>query len=97
MLSGWETVGTLGSFLIISVYFANLQGWVELRTLPYLSLNLLGALLITLSLFESWNLPSLVIEVFWMLISGYGILRLFWKTSHRPNSADADERRSERP
>jgi hypothetical protein len=83
MLGFWETAGTLGSFLIIGAYFSNQQGWVESRTLPYLALNLIGSLLITLSLLESWNLPSLVIEVFWMLISGYGIVRLFWKTAER--------------
>ncbi len=81
MPSIWEMVGTIGSFMVIAAYFSNQQGWAESRNLPYLLVNLVGSLLITVSLLESWNFPSLVIEVFWILISAYGIVRHFRTTA----------------
>jgi hypothetical protein len=38
-------------------------------------LNLVGACLIMLSLYQDWNLPAFLIEVFWAVISIYGLLR----------------------
>ena len=37
--------------------------------------NLAGALLLLVSLYDAWNLPSVVIETFWALISLYGLIR----------------------
>ena len=37
--------------------------------------NLVGASLILLSLCFEWNFPSVVIEVFWALISLWGIVK----------------------
>lgn len=83
MPSVWDMTGIFGSFMVIAAYFSNQQGWVESKKPPYLVANLVGALLIIVSLLESWNLPSLVIEVFWILISAYGIVRHFRTTAQR--------------
>jgi hypothetical protein len=37
--------------------------------------NLAGALLLLVSLYDQWNLPSVVIECFWAAISLYGLSR----------------------
>jgi hypothetical protein len=39
------------------------------------AMNLAGSLLICVSLAESFNLPSALIEVFWIAISVYGLAR----------------------
>ena len=68
-------VGVIGSSLIIVTYFAAQQGWLRVEDWRYSLLNLLGALLILLSLITAWNLAAAVIETFWAAISIYGLIR----------------------
>ena len=65
--------GTLGSGLIILAYFLNQVGRLTATDIRYPLVNLIGAVLILLSLIAEWNLPTLVIESFWVVISLYGI------------------------
>ena len=51
--------------------------------LAYSVINLLGALLIVVSLYFQFNLASFVIEIFWILISIIGIVRYFRKRSKK--------------
>jgi len=39
----------------------------------YSILNALGALLILISLYYSFNFPSFIVEFFWLLISLFGV------------------------
>jgi hypothetical protein len=68
-------VGLLGSGLVILAFFASQQGWLDASDRRYLLANLFGAVLILVSLYAEWNLPSAVIEAFWAAISLYGLLR----------------------
>lgn len=72
-VSDW--VGYVGAALIVFAYFLNQRGRLASADWRFPATNLLGSLLITVSLIVHPNLPSLMIEVFWSLISGYGILR----------------------
>jgi len=47
----------------------------ELRGLRFPLANLVGAVLIMISLFVEWNLPSVVIEGFWIAISLFGLAK----------------------
>jgi len=69
--------GTLGSGLIILAYFLNQIGRLTASDVRYPVINLIGAVLILLSLVAEWNLPTLVIESFWVAISLYGIWSYF--------------------
>jgi hypothetical protein len=75
--------GTLGSGLIIVAYFLNQVGRLTAADIRYPVINLIGAVLILLSLIAEWNLPTLVIEGFWVAISLYGI----WSYLARRRSA----------
>jgi len=70
-----DLLGLAGSLTIALTYFANLQGAVRTDRWPYSLLNFMGAALILLSLWWSWNLPAAVMEGFWALISAYGLGR----------------------
>ena len=64
-----------GAAIFVATYFANQQRWLSSEDWRFPFLNLIGAVLILVSLVFEWNYPSVVIEVFWALISIYGIVR----------------------
>jgi hypothetical protein len=73
----YTTIGFIGTGVIVSVYFANQQGWLASDHWLYPFANLIGAILILISLLFEWNFPSVVIEIFWIAISLYGLVRAF--------------------
>ncbi len=69
------TAGLVGVCVILSVYFANQQDWLDAKRWQFPAANLAGSLLILLSLWDAWNLPSVVIEIAWSAISVWGLIR----------------------
>jgi hypothetical protein len=67
--------GFIGVGLIVVAYFANVQGWLASDNWRFPCANLIGSLLILVSLYFAWNFPSVVIEVIWALVSLYGLAR----------------------
>lgn len=75
----FDILGSVGVGLIILTYvFLQLE---KLRStdLIYSLLNGVGAVLILISLFYSFNFPSFIVEFFWLLISLFGIGKYFLK------------------
>ena len=75
----YDVIGFVGAAAIIAAYFANQQRWLRSEDWRYPFANLVGAALILVSLFFEWNFPSVVIEIFWIAISLYGIAKS-WRT-----------------
>lgn len=71
----YDLLGVIGSLIIIAAYFATQRGWVEASDWRFPLANLIGALLILLSLMVAWNLAAFVMEIFWIAISIYGLVR----------------------
>jgi hypothetical protein len=71
----YDIIGFAGAAIFVATYFANQQRWLSSEDWRFPFLNLIGAVLILVSLVFEWNYPSVVIEVFWALISIYGIAR----------------------
>lgn len=72
----YDVVGIIGVGMILTAYFLLQRGTLGGHQLSYLFLNLIGSILITISLLlHTWNLPSFIIEVCWIVISLYGIFR----------------------
>lgn len=69
------TLGVIGVGMILIAYGAQQVGRMESSSLPYLWLNLIGAILILFSLMYNFNLPAFIIECAWIIITLYG----FWK------------------
>ncbi len=68
-----DIVGTLGVALIIVTYVLLQIERIRSEQLLYSLLNAVGALLILISLYYSFNFPAFVVEFFWLLISLFGI------------------------
>jgi hypothetical protein len=69
----YNVAGVLGAVLVIVVYFATQQRWLSAEDWRFPFANLLGAGFILVSLMADWNLAAFVVEVFWVLISLYGL------------------------
>ena len=74
-LDPFTLAGIIGTALIIIAYFGNQQGWIKGDDWRFPFANLIGSLLIMLSLITAWNLSLVVIESFWAAISIYGLIR----------------------
>src|SRR5690242_8561201 len=74
-LSVYDLAGFLGAAIIGVAYFAMQQRWLNALDWRFPAANLLGSLLILVSLWFEWNFPSVVIEIFWALISLVGLVR----------------------
>lgn len=81
MLNIPDIIGILGVIFILIAYTLFQFERIDPKGFWYSFLNLIGASLILYSLLFSWNLASVIIEIFWILISIYGI----WKYLKRSN------------
>ena len=75
VIDPYDMAGIAGAAIGIAAYFANQQRWLRSDDWRYPFANLVGASLILVSLLFTWNFPSVVIEVFWALISLWGIIK----------------------
>jgi hypothetical protein len=75
MLNFYDAAGVLGAVLVIIAYFATQQRWLSSEDWRFPAANLIAAVLVLISLYANWNLASFVIEVFWLLISAYGLAK----------------------
>jgi hypothetical protein len=74
-LAWYDIVGIVGVATIVITYFLLQIGRIRSKQLAYSALNAVGALFILVSLWSAFNLPSVVVEVFWLLISLFGIAK----------------------
>jgi hypothetical protein len=70
----FRAIGLVGAAVFVVAYFANQARWLNAHDWRFPAANLVGSLLILISLLVEWNLPSVVIEAFWAAISVYGLL-----------------------
>ena len=69
----YDILGTLGVAIIILTYILLQIERVRSDQVIYSLLNAIGAALILVSLYFDFNLPSVVVEFFWLVISLFGI------------------------
>jgi hypothetical protein len=92
-----QLAGFIGAAIIVVAYLAVQQRWVNALAWPFPAANILGSLLILVSLWFEWNFPSVVIEIFWALISLLGLTRsLAERRRRRLIAARARSERAER-
>ncbi len=72
-----DLIGLTGVALLIITYALLQLDKIDPKGFWYSFNNLLVAILVTVSLVYTPNLASIVIEVFWFLISLYGVVMFF--------------------
>ena len=69
-----DLIGFVGSFFIVAAFaYSNLT--TQMNALWFNVSNFIGAALLTVSLTVNYNLPTMVLEVVWMAIAIFGILK----------------------
>lgn len=87
----FNTIGIIGmSCFLVAYFFLQRDSWKP-HGFPYLAINLLGSILLLISLTWSWNLASFLLEVCWASISGYGLIKYYRKKSHQAPACAGDE------
>ena len=69
-----DLIGFAGSFFIVAAFaYSNLT--TQMNALWFNVSNLVGAALLTVSLTVNYNLPTMVLEIVWMAIAIFGIVK----------------------
>ncbi len=71
----YQWLGFVGMAFVVFAYLLLQTNKYTIHSLQYQLLNLVGAILLLISLCVHFNLGSFIIEIFWILITLYGI----WK------------------
>lgn len=74
-MAWYDAVGLVGVAAILVAYALLQAGRYATRDLAYSVLNAVGAALVLVSLWFEFNLSAVVIELFWLAISVYGMWR----------------------
>ena len=82
-----DLIGFAGSFFIVAAFaYSNLT--TQMNAVWFNAANFLGAALLTISLTVNFNLPTMVLEVVWMAIALFGIVKALMK--HRVDTGAAE-------
>lgn len=69
-----DLIGFAGSFFIVAAFaYSNLTK--QMNALWFNMANFIGAALLTVSLTVNFNLPTIVLEIVWMAIALFGIIK----------------------
>lgn len=71
----FQIIGFIGMLFIVYAYFLLQAHKVIQNSIKFQILNLIGAILLIISLLVHFNLGSFLIEVFWIIITIYGIVK----------------------
>ena len=64
-----ETMGWIGSVLIVGAYASNIYGHLRADTLPYIWMNMVGGCFFVVNTIYHHAYPSAVVNVIWVLIA----------------------------
>lgn len=78
-IAWYDIIGSVGVAIIIFAYVLLQIERLRSDELLYSLLNAVGATLILISLWYSFNFPSFVVEFFWLVISLFGIGKYLFK------------------
>jgi paired small multidrug resistance pump len=79
----YDGVGIAGTLMVLVAFFLLQSGRLSGSSLAYQLLNLFGAGGVLVSLLGTFNPAVFVLELTWVLISAYGILRSLRRGSSR--------------
>jgi hypothetical protein len=83
----FDLAGNLGVLLMVIAYLLLQLERLSTSAVSYLLLNVVGAFMVIVSLLFRFNLSAFLMEVFWLLISLYGLTRVMFSRPAPKSSA----------
>lgn len=80
-----DVIGIFGVILVLAAHYMLQANKLQASSLKYLKMNVSGSALILYSLCYHWNLPAVIVEVMWLIISLWGM----FKTLRRRQSSQS--------
>jgi len=85
-----DLIGFAGSFFIVAAFaYSNLT--TNMNALWFNISNFVGAALLTVSLTVNYNLPTMVLEIVWMAIAIFGIVKALRARGRKAKHPDSVE------
>ncbi len=72
-----DMIGMTGTLLVVLAYFLLQLEKADAKGIIYNMMNLIGAILLLVSLCFNFNLASFVIELFWISASLIGVIKYY--------------------
>ena len=72
-----DFVGNIGVALLIVTFYLNIAGKLNTKGFWYSFNNLVVAILLGINLYYKPNISSIIIEIFWSVISIYGLIQWY--------------------
>ncbi len=69
-----HAISIIGMVCVVFAYLAVERNWLDNKDVKFYIVNLVGGILLLISLLINFNLGSFIIEVFWIIISVMGII-----------------------
>lgn len=69
-----DWLGSLGVLIIVAAYLWLQIGRISGQNVVFSGANLLGSILILVSLYFNFNFSAVLIEIFWIVISLFGLV-----------------------
>lgn len=79
LIAEHNVLGMIGVIMVLLAYFLLQVERLSGASLAYSVLNFVGSILILISLYFTPNVPSVVIEIAWLLISALGLGKILWR------------------
>ena len=73
-LQWYDWLGSLGVLIIVAAYLWLQIGRIAGQNVVFSGANLLGSILILVSLYFNFNFSAVLIEIFWIVISLFGLV-----------------------
>jgi hypothetical protein len=83
----YDFIGNIGVVCVITAFMLIQAGRLKSEDFLYPFINLIGGVCVLISLFSEFNLSTLLINSFWVVISLWGLLTnylKFRKSNHSP-------------
>jgi hypothetical protein len=73
-----DTIGCFGTIIVLLAYILLQTRKLNSHSLLFSFLNLIGGLMMLVSLLYCWNLAAVAMEISWVTISGFGMVKVLF-------------------